>query len=37
LAKQGDNNSMLSSHPSSSGRAQHIRDRIVETKAGKKK
>lgn len=37
LAKQGDNNSMLSSHPSSSGRAQHIRDRIAETKAGKKK
>lgn len=32
LAKLGDSNSMLSSHPSSSGRAQHIRDRIAAKK-----
>lgn len=32
LAKLGDNSSMLSSHPSSSGRAQHIRDRIAAKK-----
>lgn len=32
LAKLGDNNSMLSSHPSSSGRAQHIRERIAAKK-----
>ena len=32
LAKLGDSNSMFSSHPSSSGRAQHIRDRIAAKK-----
>ncbi len=32
LAKLSDSNSMLSSHPSSSGRAQHIRDRIAAKK-----
>ncbi|WP_150430878.1 M48 family metalloprotease [Dechloromonas sp. CZR5] len=32
LAKLGDSSSMLSSHPSSSGRAQHIRDRIAAKK-----
>ncbi len=32
LAKLGDSNSMLSSHPSSTGRAQHIRDRIAAKK-----
>ncbi|MDE2441702.1 MAG: M48 family metalloprotease [Betaproteobacteria bacterium] len=32
LAKLGDSNSMLSSHPSSAGRAQHIRDRIAAKK-----
>lgn len=32
LAKVGDSNSMLSSHPSSTGRAQHIRDRIAAKK-----
>lgn len=32
LAKLGDSNSMLSSHPSSSGRAQHIRERIAAKK-----
>ena len=32
LAKLGDSNSMLSSHPSSSDRAQHIRDRIAANK-----
>ena len=32
LAKLGDSSSMFSSHPSSSGRAQHIRDRIAAKK-----
>lgn len=32
LAKLGDNNSMLSSHPSSSERAKHIRERIAAKK-----
>lgn len=32
LAKLGDSSSMLSSHPSSTGRAQHIRDRIAAKK-----
>jgi metalloprotease len=32
LAKLGDNNSMLSSHPSSTDRAKHIRDRIAANK-----
>ena len=32
LAKQGDNSSMLSSHPSSSDRAQHMRERIAAKK-----
>jgi len=32
LAKLGDSNSMLSSHPSSAGRAQHIRERIAAKK-----
>ncbi|MBS1145545.1 MAG: putative peptidase [Proteobacteria bacterium] len=32
LAKLGDSNSMFSSHPSSTGRAQHIRDRIAAKK-----
>ncbi len=36
LAKLGDNSSMLSSHPASSERAQHIRDRLsAEKTAGK--
>lgn len=36
LAKLGDNSSMLSSHPASSERAQHIRDRLAaEKRAGK--
>ena len=36
LAKLGDNSSMLSSHPASSERAQHIRDRLAAEKtAGK--
>src|SRR5574343_332767 len=32
LAKLGDNSSMLSSHPASSERAQHIRDRLAAEK-----
>ena len=32
LAKLGENSSMFNSHPSSSGRAQHIRDRIAAKK-----
>lgn len=32
LAKLGDSNSMLSSHPSSSSRAKHIEDRIAANK-----
>lgn len=32
LAKLGDNNSMLSSHPASSERAKHIRERIAAKK-----
>jgi metalloprotease len=32
LAKLGDSSSMFSSHPSSNGRAQHIRDRIAAKK-----
>lgn len=36
LAKLGDSNSMLSSHPASSARAQHIRDRIAADKANGK-
>lgn len=36
LAKLGDSNSMFSSHPSSSGRAQHIRDRLAAKPQAKK-